>query len=75
MGYTHQSDSEAETVFDKPAYWKIKWNKKDARSAGECVQLQNERFIHADCAEQVRSCTNGILDFQRNFKTERFLIF
>ena len=51
MGYLEEEEKNVQTVFGKPAYWKIKWDRKDVRSAGKCVQLQNERFIHGDCKE------------------------
>ena len=51
MGYT-ENDEITETVFDKPAHWKIRWDKKNDRGIGQCAQIIEGRFVHVECESQ-----------------------
>lgn len=45
-GYRYQP--ELETVFGKPAYWRLKWQKK-SKATGDCVTYKGGNFERSDC--------------------------
>ena len=46
MGY--KGEEKIETVFGKPAYWRLKWQKK-SRASGKCVTYRDGAFERGNC--------------------------